>query len=59
MGMHSSDTAILTFDDVHVPATHVIGEPGMGFVYQMLQFQLERMFGTAVGELVAFWFGIL
>ena len=35
MGMHASDTAILNFDNVHVPADHIIGEPGMGFVYQV------------------------
>ena len=34
MGMHASDTAILNFDNVHVPADHIIGDPGMGFVYQ-------------------------
>ena len=34
MGMHASDTAILNFDNVHVPADHIIGDAGMGFVYQ-------------------------
>ena len=51
MGMHASDTAILNFDNVRVPADHIIGEPGMGFVYQMKQFQDERMV-AAVGTLV-------
>jgi len=51
MGMHASDTAILTFDNVKVPVDHIIGEPGMGFVYQMKQFQDERMV-AAVGTLV-------
>merc|ERR1719242_1518789 len=51
MGMHASDTAILNFDNVHVPADHIIGDPGMGFVYQMKQFQDERMV-AAVGTLV-------
>jgi len=51
MGMHASDTAILTFDNVHVPADHIVGDPGMGFVYQMKQFQDERMV-AAVGTLV-------
>ncbi|MFA5120656.1 acyl-CoA dehydrogenase family protein [Zavarzinia sp.] len=46
MGMHSSDTAELFFDDVRVPKRNVIGEPGMGFVYQMLQFQEERLYGA-------------
>lgn len=48
LGMHSSDTAQLFFEDVRVPAKNIIGEEGMGFVYQMLQFQLERLYGTAV-----------
>ncbi|PWR23649.1 acyl-CoA dehydrogenase family protein [Zavarzinia compransoris] len=46
MGMHSSDTAELFFDDVRVPKRNIIGEPGMGFVYQMLQFQEERLYGA-------------
>ena len=37
MGMFSSDTAQITFDNVHVPITHRIGEEGKGFYYQMLQ----------------------
>ena len=51
MGMHASDTAILTFDNVHVPADHIVGQPGAGFMYQMRQFQDERMV-AAVGTLV-------
>jgi len=43
MGMRGSDTAVVFFDDVRVPAANIIGEPGMGFTYQMLQFQEERM----------------
>lgn len=46
MGMHASDTAELFFDDVRVPKRNIIGEPGMGFVYQMLQFQEERLYGA-------------
>ncbi|XP_018021945.1 probable acyl-CoA dehydrogenase 6 [Hyalella azteca] len=37
LGMHSSDTAELFFDDVRVPATYIIGEEGQGFTYQMMQ----------------------
>ena len=40
MGMHSSDTGLIFFEDVRVPASNVIGEEGMGFTYQMLQFQV-------------------
>ncbi|VTU24807.1 Acyl-CoA dehydrogenase [Variovorax sp. PBL-H6] len=46
MGMDSSDTAQLHFDDVRVPQRHRIGEEGMGFVYQMEQFQIERLWGA-------------
>ena len=49
MGMHSSDTAQLYFDDVRVPQWHRIGEEGMGFVYQMEQFQIERLWGSLNG----------
>ncbi|GAB90837.1 acyl-CoA dehydrogenase family protein [Gordonia rhizosphera] len=47
MGMHSSDTAQLFFDDVRVPGRNLIGEEGMGFIYQMKQFQEERLWGAA------------
>ena len=47
IGMHSSDTAQLFFDDVRVPQHHLIGQEGMGFTYQMMQFQEERLWGAA------------
>jgi citronellyl-CoA dehydrogenase len=47
MGMFSSDTALIYFDNVRVPAKNLIGEDGMGFTYQMLQFQEERLAGAA------------
>ena len=37
MGMKSSDTAVIYLEDVRVPAVNVIGDPGMGFSYQMIQ----------------------
>jgi citronellyl-CoA dehydrogenase len=46
MGMHSSDTAQLYFDHVRVPRRYLIGEEGMGFIYQMEQFQIERLWGA-------------
>lgn len=46
MGMHCSDTAELRFDDVRVPARNIVGEEGMGFTYQMMQFQEERMYSA-------------
>ena len=47
IGMDASDTAQLFFDDVRVPQSNVIGQEGMGFTYQMLQFQEERLWGAA------------
>jgi citronellyl-CoA dehydrogenase len=43
LGMRASDTAELTFDDLRVPADHIIGNEGRGFQQQMRQFQNERM----------------
>ena len=42
LGMRSSDTAELYFDDLRIPADHLIGQEGEGFIYQMRQFQHER-----------------
>lgn len=47
IGMHSSDTAQLFFDEVRVPRRNLIGKEGEGFVLQMLQFQEERLWGAA------------
>jgi citronellyl-CoA dehydrogenase len=47
LGMRSSDTAEIYFDDVRVPKRNRIGEEGAGFFYQMLQFQEERLWGAA------------
>eukprot|EP00062_Callorhinchus_milii_P022905 gi/632981181/ref/XP_007907449.1/ PREDICTED: probable acyl-CoA dehydrogenase 6 [Callorhinchus milii] len=47
LGMRSSDTAQIFFEDVRVPSKYLIGKEGMGFTYQMLQFQEERMWGVA------------
>jgi len=47
IGMDSSDTAQLFFDDVRVPRRNLIGQEGMGFMFQMLQFQEERLWGAA------------
>jgi len=42
LGMWSSDTAELYFDDMRIPAANLIGSEGEGFIYQMQQFQHER-----------------
>jgi len=47
LGNRCSDTGQIFFDDVKVPVRNRIGEEGMGFTYQMQQFQEERMFGVA------------
>ncbi|KAM3857981.1 putative acyl-CoA dehydrogenase 6 [Diretmus argenteus] len=47
LGMWSSDTAEVFFDDVRVPYKNIIGQEGMGFTYQMLQFQEERLWAVA------------
>jgi citronellyl-CoA dehydrogenase len=43
LGMRSSDTAELVFEDVRVPIANTIGTEGRGFQQQMQQFQDERM----------------
>src|SRR5216683_7491092 len=46
LGMRSSDTAQIFFDGVKVPQRFLIGQEGMGFIYQMQQFQEERLWGA-------------
>ncbi|WP_297722948.1 acyl-CoA dehydrogenase family protein [Limnohabitans sp. Rim8] len=47
IGMMSSDTGLIHFDDVRVPQRNRIGEEGLGFTYQMQQFQEERLWAAA------------
>ena len=49
LGMRSSDTAQIHFEDVRVPQRYLIGEEGEGFTYQMMQFQEERLWAAAAG----------
>lgn len=53
MGMRSSDTAQVYLDDVRIPQRYLIGQEGQGFVYQMQQFQEERLW-CAFSSLLAF-----
>ncbi|KAG0729091.1 putative acyl-CoA dehydrogenase 6 [Chionoecetes opilio] len=48
IGMLSSDTAQIFFEDVRVPAKNIVGEEGKGFTYQMIQFQEERLAAVAL-----------
>ncbi|HST40695.1 MAG TPA: acyl-CoA dehydrogenase family protein [Conexibacter sp.] len=47
LGMHASDTALLAFQDVRVPADAVLGEVGKGFYHIMWELQGERLIGAA------------
>jgi len=47
LGMHASDTALLAFDDVRVPADAVLGQVGKGFYHIMWELQGERLIGAA------------
>ena len=49
LGMRSSQTAQVFFDEVRVPQRNLIGQEGMGFMMQMMQFQEERLWGAASG----------
>src|SRR4051812_48293530 len=50
LGMRASDTCPVFFEDVRVPQRNRIGEEGMGFMMQMVQFQEERLCG-AIGTI--------
>jgi len=47
IGMHASDTGLIYFDNVRVPQRYRIGAEGQGFIYQMQQFQEERLWAAA------------
>jgi len=47
VGMWASDTTQIFFDNVRIPQRNLIGQEGAGFMYQMVQFQEERMFAAA------------
>jgi citronellyl-CoA dehydrogenase len=46
LGMRASDTGLLSFTDVRVPVSNIIGTEGMGFQQQMAQFVVERMWAS-------------
>ncbi len=53
LGMRSSDTAELFFDNVKIPARNLIGVEGEGFIQQMMQFQHERFSAIPTGYIGA------
>jgi alkylation response protein AidB-like acyl-CoA dehydrogenase len=54
VGMRSSDTGELVFEDVRVPADALLGEEGKGFSQIMWELQGERVVGAA-GSLAGAW----
>lgn len=50
MGQHASDTAEVIFEDVKVPASHLLGQEGIGFLIAMKVFDRSRP-GTAAGAI--------
>jgi acyl-CoA dehydrogenase len=51
MGLHSSDTAELFFEDCRVPASNLLGREGDGFVPMMRNLQQERLV-SALGSIL-------
>ena len=47
LGMRSTTTAQVFFDNVRVPQSNLVGVEGMGFMMQMMQFQEERLWAAA------------
>jgi alkylation response protein AidB-like acyl-CoA dehydrogenase len=43
LGWRASDTGEIAFDNVTIPASHLMGEEGKGFPYIMQHFALERL----------------
>ncbi|MFI6998220.1 acyl-CoA dehydrogenase family protein [Nocardia sp. NPDC050175] len=55
VGLRASDTAVLTFDAVRVPASAVIGSAGEGFKHIMWELQGERLTAAAYCVGAAEW----
>jgi alkylation response protein AidB-like acyl-CoA dehydrogenase len=52
IGLHSSDTSELFFEDVRVPASAILGELDQGFIVLMSELQRERL-SLAIGAVAA------
>ena len=55
LGMHTSDTAQLFFENCKVPKSALIGKEGYGFYYIMNNFQEERLLAAVTSTFVADW----
>lgn len=53
IGLHAQDTAELFFDDCRIPASNLLGEEGMGFIYLMEKLQQERLLCAIGGVCLA------
>lgn len=53
LGMRSSDTAELFFDNMKIPAENLIGVENEGFIHQMMQFQHERFSAMPMAYIAA------
>lgn len=55
LGMHTSDTGQLFFENCKVPKSALIGHQGQGFYYIMNNFQEERLLAAVTGTFIAEW----
>lgn len=53
LGMHTSDTGQLFFDNCKIPKSALLGEKDMGFYYIMNNFQEERLIASITGTSAA------
>jgi acyl-CoA dehydrogenase len=54
IGLHSQDTAELSFEDCEVPADNLLGKEGAGFMYLMEKLQQERLV-CSIGAVSGMW----
>lgn len=53
LGMKSSDTAVLAFEDCRIPKRYLLGEENRGFPYIMQNFQGERLIAAVMSNMRA------
>ena len=54
IGRLASDTSELVFEDLHLPADALVGEPGKGFQHLMWELDVERLFSAATSVALAY-----